>query len=270
MAVININIYSAPLGMKTDVNVILPFYSPYDIAEGKHDEIYPIGKKYQVLWLINGGNGDDLEWIMNSNLVRYATEHMLAVVMPAGYNMNYDDQNPGMKMCTYIGEELPNVLRNIFPFSDRREDNFIGGLSMGSNGAQKIAIRYPEQYAAVLALSAGSFNVRPKLPEGMKRPSMNIGMPRPFHKENEMEENCEIQKKAIADGKKLPKFFMIWGETDIARMGSIASVKFLKEQGLDVYEEEYPGVGHEWALWDPAMKKALDELLPLKNDYLTE
>jgi len=181
--------------------------------------------------------------------------------------MNYDDQNPGMKMCTFVGEELPNVLRNMFPFSDRQEDNFIGGLSMGSNGAQKVAIRYPEQYAAVLAMSAGSFNVRPKVP-GQKRPSMDIGMPRPFHKDNEMEENCEILKKAIADGKKLPKFFMIWGETDIAREGSIRSVKFLKEQGIDVYEEEVPGVGHEWALWDPALKKAFNELLPLKNDYL--
>ena len=188
--------------------------------------------------------------------------------MPAGYNMNYDDQEPGMEMCTYVGEELPNVLRNIFPFSDKREDNFIGGLSMGSNGAQKIAIRYPEQYAAVLAMSAGSFNVRPKDGRPVRHMAAELGMPRPFHKENEMEENCEILKKAIADGKKLPKFFMIWGEKDIAREGSIRSVKFLKEQGVDVYEEEVPGVGHEWALWDPYMKKALDELLPIKHDYL--
>ena len=249
MALISMNLSSGCLRMKTDVMVVLPFYSPYDIAEGKREELFPAGKKYQVLWLLHGGNGNDWDYVSYTNIVRYANEHMLAVVMPSGYNMNYDDFDPGMKMCRYVGEELPNLLRSIFPFSDKREDNFIGGLSMGSNGAQKIAIRYPENYAAVLAMSAGSFNIRPK---GQKR-SVNTGMPMPPHKPDEMEENIEIIMRDIAEGKKLPKFFMIWGETDFAREGMIRSVKFLKEQGLDVYEEEVPGLG---------------ELLPIRHDLV--
>ena len=264
MALISMNFSSGCLRMKTDVTVVLPFYSPYDIAEGKRDEIFPIGRKYQVLWLLHGGNGNDWDYITKTNVMRYAEQHMLAVVMPSGYNMNYDDFDPGMKMCRYVAEELPNHLRNIFPFSDRREDNFIGGLSMGSNGAQKIAIRYPENYAAVLAMSAGSFNIRPK---GAPR-LFNTGMPMPPHKPDEMEENIEILKRDIAEGKKLPKFFMIWGEADIAREGMIRSVSFLKEQGCDVYEEEVPKVGHEWDLWDPMLKKAFDELLPIKHELI--
>ena len=266
MAVISMNFSSGCLRMKTDVMIVLPFYSPYDIAEGKRDEVYPIGKKYQVLWLLHGGNGNDWDYITKTNIVRYAEEHMIAVVMPSGYNMNYDDFEPGMKMCRFVGEELPNLLRNIFPLSEKREDNFIGGLSMGSNGAQKTAIRYPENYAAVYAMSAGSFAIKPK----GKRPSLNTGMPMPPHKPDEMEENIDILKRCIAEGKKLPKFFMIWGETDFARDGMIRSVQLLKEQGCDVYEEEYPGVGHWWDLWDPALKKGLDELLPIKHDLITE
>ena len=42
----------------------------------------------------------------------------------------------------------------------------------------------------------------------------------------------------------------------------------LTEQGCEVYEEEVPGVGHWWDLWDPTLKKALDELLPIKHDLL--
>jgi len=277
MAVIDFNIYSGELGMKTDVTIILPFYPVSDVTEEIPD-MFPNGRKYQVLWLLHGGNGNDRDYIEKTNIVNYAEEHMLAVVMPSGYNMNYDDQEGEMKMrmCTFIGEELPDVLRSLFPFSDRREDNFIGGLSMGSNGAQKVAIRYPEQYAAVLAMSAGSFNVRPKASAAAvasatakAHPAAAAGMPRPYHKPDEMEENCEILKRDIADGKKLPKFFMVWGEKDFARTGSIASAKFLKEQGLEVYEEEVPGVGHEWALWDPYLKKAFNELLPLKNDLIS-
>lgn len=267
MAVINCNIYSPALRCKTDVTVVLPFYSYEDITAGKRESMFPEGKKYQVLWLLHGGNGNDQDYINYTNVVRYATEHMLAVVMPTGYNMNTDDHEGGMKMCTYIGEELPAMMRDIFPLSDKPEDNFIGGLSMGSNGAQKVAIRYPEQYSAVLAMSAGSFFVLPKLPEGQKV-RFNTGMPMPPHKPNEMEENIEILKKDIAEGKKLPKFFMIWGEKDIARLGQSNSVKFLEENGCDVYAEEVPGFGHEWDLWDQTLRKAFNELLPLKHDLV--
>ena len=265
MAVISINLMSGCLQMKTDVMVVLPFYSPYDIADGKRDDIFPTGKKYQTLWLLNGGNGNDWDYISYSNIVRYANEHMLAVVMPSGYNMNYDDFEPDMKMCQYIGEELPNIMRSIFPLSDKREDNFIGGLSMGSNGAQKVAIRYPENYAAVLAMSAGSFDVRPKDAPPRR---INTGMPMPPHKPNEMEENCEILKAAIAQGKPIPEFFMIWGENDIARSGSLRSVEFLRAQGVKLYAEEVPGKGHWWDLWDMTLEKAFNELLPLRHDLI--
>ena len=268
MVVINCNIYSPSLRIKTDVTVILPFYHPDEIVAGRQETMFPTGKKYQVLWLLHGGNGNDCDYVNYTNIVRYANDHMLAVVMPTGYNMNTDDHQPGMKMCTFIGEELPHFMRNVFPLSDKREDNFIGGLSMGSNGAQKVAVRYPENYAAVLAMSAGSFAPKPKNADGSIKRSFNTGMPMPPHKPNEMEENIEILKKDIADGKKLPKFFMIWGEKDIARDGQKRSTDFLIEQGCDVWWEEVPGLGHEWDLWDMTLKKAFNELLPLKNGFV--
>lgn len=265
MAVLSFNFLSAALGMKTDVTVILPFYSTDDVANGKRPDLFPNGKKYQTLWLLHGGNGNDCDYVNYTNIVRYANEHMLAVVMPTGYNMNTDDFDPGMKMCTYVAEELPDVLRNILPLSDKREDNFIGGLSMGSNGAQKVAVRYPENYAAVLAMSAGSFWIKPK--NGAAR-KVNTGMPMPPHKENEMEENIEILEKDLAEGKTMPKFFMIWGEKDFAREGHKNSTALLREKGLDVWSEEVPGLGHEWDLWDMTLKKAFRELLPLKHDLV--
>ena len=139
---------------------------------------------------------------------------------------------------------------------------------MGSNGAQKVAIRYPENYSAVLAMSAGSFFPIPKKPDGKPMRTFITGMPMPPHKPNEMEENCEILLKDIEEGKQLPKFFMIWGEKDIARPGQTNSVKFLEEHGVDVWSEEVPGLGHEWDLWDRTLKKAFEELLPLKHDLV--
>ena len=84
MAVISMNLSSGCLRMKTDVMAVLPFYSPYDLAEGKREEIFPVGKKYQVLWLLNGGNGNDWDYVTYSNIVRYANDHM--------HNVCYDKE----------------------------------------------------------------------------------------------------------------------------------------------------------------------------------
>lgn len=266
MAVINFNFFSAALGMKTDVTVVLPFYSYEDIVSGKRDDIFPTGKKYQTLWLLHGGNGNDQDYINYTNVVRYATDHMLAVVMPTGYNMNTEDFEPGMKMCTFVGEELPDVCRNIFPLSDKPEDNFIGGLSMGAIGSQKVAIKYPENYAAVMPMSGGLFFEIPK--EVRKNASFNTGMPMPPHKPTEVSEAMEILDADLAAGKKMPKFFFSWGSEDIARWGADASVKYLRDKGLDVWGEEVPGFKHEWDLWDMELRKAFNELLPLKHDLV--
>src|SRR5699024_1109244 len=75
--------------------------------------------------------------------------------MPADYNMGYADNELG-KFMYFVADDLPKMCKAIFPFSDKREDNFIGGLSMGAAGCQKIALKYPEKYAAVLGMYGGS------------------------------------------------------------------------------------------------------------------
>ncbi|MBW7462496.1 prolyl oligopeptidase family serine peptidase, partial [Paenibacillus sepulcri] len=50
-------------------------------------------------------------------------------------------------------EELPALARSFFPLSDRREDNFVAGLSMGGYGAFKLALSHPDRYAAAASLS---------------------------------------------------------------------------------------------------------------------
>jgi len=265
MATIRMNFMSKALGFQTDVTVCLPFYSFADVMSGKQADMYiPEGTKYQVLWLLHGGSGDSADYLTFTNIARYADENKIAVVMPSGYNMNYDDiDGCPMKMMTYIAEELPEYLREIFPFSDKREDNFIGGLSMGSNGAQKIAIRYPENYAAVLAMSVGSFYVDPN-----PRPRRSTGLPMPPHKPDEMQENIRIARENVAAGKPLPKFFMTWGDKDFVRVMHKESSDFLASIGYDVFQEEVPGYGHEWDFWDMQLRKALKEWLPIRHDLI--
>ncbi len=59
----------------------------------------------------------------------------------------------GPKYATFFREELLEVARGFFPLSDRRQDNFIAGLSMGGYGALYLALSQPERYAAAASLS---------------------------------------------------------------------------------------------------------------------
>ena len=103
MAVIKMNFFSATLGMQTNVTICLPIFSIRDGMKGlTYSDVYMPGRKYQVLWLLHGGTGDDSDYLHYSNIARYAEEHKLAVVMPADYNALYTDDPKGAKYFTYV------------------------------------------------------------------------------------------------------------------------------------------------------------------------
>lgn len=68
----------------------------------------------------------------------------------------------GLKYFTYISEELPKICRDMFRIFNRRENNFVAGLSMGGYRALKTALRYPECFAAAASFS-GAVNIHSRL-----------------------------------------------------------------------------------------------------------
>jgi len=72
--------------------------------------------------------------------------------MPSVGRSFYADLPNGQNYFTYLLEELPQYLSDVFDLSPRREDTLIAGLSMGGYGAFKAAFLHPERFAA-----AGSF-----------------------------------------------------------------------------------------------------------------
>lgn len=138
MATINLNFRPASLDFSTDVNIYLP--------DGVTEDI-------PTLWLLHGMHGDRNSWINGSAIGRYARARGIAVVMPSAENSFYADQKYGFKYYTFIAKELPEYLRKILPLSDKREKNYIAGLSMGGYGAFKLALLNPESYCAAASLS---------------------------------------------------------------------------------------------------------------------
>ena len=256
MAVIKMNFLSQTLGMQTNITICLPSASFADRMAGR-DNVYVPGMKYQVLWLLHGGSGDDSDYVNFSNIVRYADDHKLAVVMPADFNAGYTDdpEERGAKYFSYVVDELPKLCQAFFPFSDKREDNFVAGLSMGGAGTFKCAMMHPEKYAAALCMSGAGSD--PSVP----RPTM-------LKRRDDGRDPWGQAKKNVEEGKELPKMFMTVGDKDFTLEGMRTCTAYLKELGYETYYEEVPGYGHEWDFWDLTLRKAIKEWLPIRHSAI--
>lgn len=261
MALIKMNFLSQALGMQTNVTICIPSFSFADIMAGRKD-VYVPGMKYQVLWLLHGGSGDDSDYVNFSNIVRFADENKIAVVMPCDYNHVYrdvEDQEGGRigsaKYYTYIVDELPRVLRSMFAFSDKREDNFIAGLSMGGVGTFKCAMLNPEKYAAAFCMSGTGMDPAVAPDRYRYEPGGPL-------------DSWGMAKTNVEQGKELPKMFFAVGDKDFTLEEMRKASKYLADLGYDVTYEETPGLGHEWDFWDMALRKALKEWLPIRHSVI--
>ena len=85
---------------------------------------------------MHGIYGGEYDWLTSTRLFKWAKDRNLAVILPAGENSFYSDQAATHNYFgRFIGEELVQFTRTMFRLSDRREDTFVGGLSMGAMGA---------------------------------------------------------------------------------------------------------------------------------------
>ena len=239
MSLLKINFESQYLSNNHQVYVILPD-KPRNMTP---EAFYRSGEKYKVLWLLHGTFGDQTDWVRKSNIELYAEEKNLAVVMPPALNSNYsnwDDTMLGFRMFDYLTEELMPLVYGWLPVSDRREDNFIAGLSMGGRGAVKYAVNHPDKFAAAAILSA--------VP-------MDLSEMRPGHPHFLMDTD---NPRMINTFRTLPRLMFACGENDRPLYDEYLKFKaHCAEIGLEAHWFSRPGFGHEWRFWDLAIQEAL-------------
>lgn len=266
MAILNYIFESEYLNQNTQITIVLPD-KPRSI---RASAFYGSGHKYKVLWLLHGTYGDPTDWIRKTNIELYAAERNLVVVMPTALNSNYsnwDDYMLGYSMYDFLTEELMPLVYGWLPVSDRREDNFIAGLSMGGRGTIKYAVNHPEKFAGAAVLSAIPMDLeemRPGHPCMMLDPKdartrttlLNAGGLEAFKNSNE-NVWAIIDKKAKTG--ELPKLMFACGENDIILWPLYRKFKAHAEEiGLDAYFFSRPGYRHEWRFWDLAIQEALN------------
>ena len=148
MALMHCNFYSSVLDLSCSMDAIIP--EPTRSSDGK---ILGGKKLFPVLYLLHGLSDDHTIWQRRTSIEWYVRNLNLAVIMPAVDRSFYINMARGKNYWTFISEELPILARALFPISAARKDTFVAGLSMGGYGAMKLALTYPERYAAAASLS---------------------------------------------------------------------------------------------------------------------
>src|SRR5215212_1845194 len=149
MALLRCDFFSDVLGLSTSMTVILPQSTSAQIGmSGSAGSGAP-----PVLYLLHGLSDDDTTWLRRTSIERYVAPLGLAVVMPQVHRSFYSDEHYGGRYWTFMSQELPELVASWFQVSQRREDMFVAGLSMGGYGALKWALRQPERFAAAASLS---------------------------------------------------------------------------------------------------------------------
>ncbi len=258
MAVLQMTLLSKTLMRTVPVTVLLPTDKMTFPGMPVREE-----KPYKTLYLLHGVFGSCNDWLFGSRIQRYAEEHDLAVVMPSGDNAFYVDQPAGNNFYgEFIGRELVELTRKMFPLSRRREDTFIGGLSMGGYGALRNGLKYSDTFGAIAVLS-GAIHIEEMAKRTEEAPffiesksyaqvcfgdlSKLIG--------SDMDPRWLVQQLNM-EGKPLPDIYMACGEQDSLLPVNMDMAAFLKKQGANITVETWPG-GHEWDFWDAAIKKTI-------------
>ncbi|NLL80320.1 MAG: esterase family protein [Clostridiales bacterium] len=267
MALLHVNFFSEVLGMCMNMDVILPQKTRKQIGlEGNVHESQD--GKYPVIYLLHGMSDDHTIWQRRTSIERYASDLGIAVIMPCVHLSFYTDMEFGLKYWTYISEELPEICREFFPnISDKREDTFVAGLSMGGYGAFKLALRRPDRFAAAASLS-GALDMAPHAVtrslenEDYANIFRNIfgGYDQIAGSENDI---FAVAKQLKESGRELPKLYMWCGTEDFLYQDNLSCRDWLRELGYDLTYEESAGA-HEWKYWDAKIQTVL-EWLPLQG-----
>ncbi len=281
MAVVRLNFLSKMLGMHTNVTVLLPTFDQGIDLGRSLEEMYPRDVKYKVLWMLHGGSDDEAVYIHWSNIARYAAAYNCAVVLANTYNSGWSDWPRGAQYYTYFVDELRPFLFANFPLSDKREDNFIGGISMGSGGAMHVVMDRFDEFAAALILSggfpAGSAGTGSAAPRTrghsvFRQRIMATGWPMPKSPKDVVRADVyTLARRNAETGRPLPKMILCSGEDDIiAYEGTKTGIRVLTEFGYEVTGFLLPGYKHEWDFWEICLRKAFGEWLGLERRPVTE
>ena len=245
MALFHLVYFSKALNVQTPVDVIIPEGQQGIGVDTGCEEDLP-----KVLYLLHGFSDDQTIWQRRTSVERYAASHNLAIIMPGVNHSFYCNEVYGEKYWDFICQELPAMMHRFFRLSQKPEDTFVAGLSMGGYGAMKLALNHPERFAA-----AASFSGVMDLQAISKTFSHTVK--RITGGKSIRGTDCDLFHliKENADAPHKPRLYVSCGTADSFIIQHRKFVPAARKAGWDVTAWEEPDATHNWGFWDQEIKK---------------
>jgi putative tributyrin esterase len=234
------------------LNIILP-------DPGAMEEV-PISKR-KVLYLLHGLSDDAGAWHRYTSIETLAAAYGLVVVMPSVGRSFYIDQPNGQAFFSYLTEELPRYLEDVFGLAPRREDTYIAGNSMGGYGAFKTALLYPERFAAAASLSGVlSLGILTAVADDPRRAEFELLFGDLEKLAGSDHDPAVWLQRAAAKPDGVPRLFITVGRQDDLHPLSVQFHAACVELGVQADLDEDEGA-HDWFFWDQKIRLFLARTL---------
>ena len=259
MAIVTTSFQSEELMRMVTFSAIIPTHvkSYYD-PEAK---VKPENKPLKTLYLLHGWNGNHEDWIQKTTIIELANQYNLAVIMPSGENSFYVDHPSADNYGKFIGEELVEVTRDLFPLSHKREDTFIGGLSMGGYGALRNGFKYDQTFSKVVAQSSRILHKKDPYHDLVEDNPINRRIWHLLSSKSyaDLTNDMDIYS-LIKESENKPALFLTCGTEDHLYSENKDLHDWLETQKITHLYSEKPG-DHSWPFWENAIKEAIPWML---------
>jgi len=250
MSLVTFDFFSKCLMRKVSVNGIIPFDTEAEAP-------------YKTLYLLHGLSDNKEAWLLNTRIYQWARERKLAVIMPNGENMFYLDNDALMdRHGEFVGSELLEASRKLFRLSDKREDTFIAGFSMGGYGAIRNGLKYNQNFGYLAGMAPALIMDMLLDPEFEKRRG-DFHERTAFGDLNELigsDKDPRAQVKAMKhSGEDFPQIYLSCGTEDILITPTRELHECLTKYDVSHKYVELPG-GHTWDFINEDMLRVLDWL----------
>lgn len=236
-----------------DFHVILPYHDGYPDAK----------RPYPTLYFLPGFSASAEEIAFALPLRQMSALYGVAVVVPDGENAFYTDHpERALSMGEYIGEELVEISRKMFPcLSHEREDTFIGGISMGGYGAAALGLYYAERFSKMALFSpsveADTLLLRAGTPAVVETGlfSALFGSRQAYQASPRLNPYQAVEN-ARAEGKKLPEIWMCCGEEDLLVRDACKRFDAFLTENKVPHQAVFGHGEHDYLYWDAHLEEA--------------
>lgn len=222
---------------------------------------------FKTMYLLHGYSGSSYDWLGSDKIDTISKTYNLAIIMPEGENHFYvDAKRRGDMYGEFIGHELVDFTRRIFPLSHAREDTIISGVSMGGYGAIRNGLKYHEVFGHIIGCSPAMIineldtnSLLATVTGATKSYYRSV-----FGQDLSNVPNTDMSPAWLAENLKkqgcsFPDIFFACGYNDLLAEPNRELHNRLSELGVEHTYSECPGT-HEPAVFEAKMIEGLDRL----------